>query len=174
MPHQLDHELERLLIGTNDQRRRAGQAFFHFYKTLIFWSDKGLGFHDCTRMWSAAGAAIFDAMAGRLQDMLPHDEDEPLRTFVRDTLDELADCMERGDHTRLSFVRWIEGRFPDLTAMMADERPDSRIFDYALAVDLAETFTFMAGADRKRMVALLRERAERLLARDAAGGRPRP
>lgn len=164
MAHQLDHELERLLLGTNDQRRRAGQAFFHFYKTLIFWSDKGLGFFDCTRMWSAAGAAIFDSMEATLREMLPHDEDEPLRAFVRDTLGELADCMERGDHTRLSFVRWLEGRFPDLTAMMSEEQPGSRIFDHGLAVDLAETFTFLAGADRSRMVALLRERAEQLRA----------
>ena len=50
----LEQELERLLVETNDLRRRAGQAFYHFYRTLVFWSDKGLGFGDSTRLlWCA-------------------------------------------------------------------------------------------------------------------------
>jgi len=55
----LDRDLEKLLVGTNDLRRRTGQAFYHFYRTLIFWSDKGLSFHESTKVWMAAGAAIF-------------------------------------------------------------------------------------------------------------------
>lgn len=152
----LDRELDRLVIGTNDQRRRAGQALFHFYKTLIFWSDKDLSFYDSTRMWSAGGAAIFDAMAGTLRELLPHEEDAELRQFVADVLRHLADDLERGDHMRMSFVRWLEARFPDLTRMMQAEEPSSRIYDYALAFDLSETFARAARTDPEGMVAVFR------------------
>ena len=46
------------------------------------------------------------------------------------------------------FLRWIEGRFPDLTKMMQEEGAGSRIFDFVLARDLTLLFGSLARADR--------------------------
>jgi len=159
---QLDRELEQLLVGTNAQRRRAGQALYHFYRTLIFWQNKGHTFHDSVRAWSAGGAAIFDSIAGTLAELGDPSRDEQLRRFMALVLHRLADDLERGDHTRTSFLRWIESRFPELTAMMKEEADDSTVYDVDLAVDLSELFTLCAGADAGETSAVLRAGAERI------------
>ncbi len=160
---QLDRELERLIVGTNDQRRRAGQALYHFYRTLIFWQNKGHAFHDSVRAWSAGGASIFDSIASTLIDLeVPPECDTRLRRFMHGVLERLAEDLARGDHTRTSFLRWIEGRFPELTAMMKEEAGDSKIYDVDLAVDLTQLFTICAGADAGEMPSMLRTGANRI------------
>ncbi len=160
---QLDRELERLLVGTNDQRRRAGQALYHFYRTLIFWQNKGHTFNDSVRAWCAGGAAIFDSIAGTLIDLGEKQRsDDRLRRFLFVVLDRLADDLARGDHTRTSFLRWIEGRFPELTSMMKEEAGDSKIYDISLAIDLTQLFTICAGADADEMPSMLRTGANRI------------
>ncbi len=159
----LDLELKRLIAGTNDQRRRVGQTLFHFYRTLIFWRDKGMSFFDVTRAWSAGGAAIFDSQARSLRELLgdggEEHRDEDLRSFTAEFLDQLAGDVARGDHMLLPFLRWLEERFPALTAMMQDEDPDSRIYDVALADDLAALFVHAACADRENLHDVLRAAA---------------
>jgi len=160
--HDLDLELKRLVVGTNDQRRRVGQTLFHFYRTLIFWRDKGLPFLDVVRAWSAGGAAVFDGLATTLRKLGPEERDEELRGFTASFLQQLAGDVERGDHMLLPFLRWLEGRFPELTAMMQAESPGSRIYDVTLAEDLAALFVHTARADAEGMPRLLRAGARTL------------
>lgn len=155
----LDVELKRLVVGTNDQRRRVGQTLFHFYRTLIFWRDKGFGFFDVVRAWSAGGAAVFDALAGTLAALGEAERDERLRAFTVEFLEQLAGDLERGDHMMLPFLRWLETRFPELTEMMQAESADSRIYDIVLAEDLAALFVHAARADRDGMLNVLRAAA---------------
>lgn len=142
----LDAELRRLLADTNDQRRRFGKALYHFYRTLIFWGDRGASFAESTRMWAAGGAAIFDGMAGSLRELTPHNEDQTLRTFSSTFLRRLAEDLKRGAHMRVSFLRWLEARFPELTSMMQTETAVVRISDYDLAFELANLFARIARA----------------------------
>lgn len=157
MAHVLDNELKKLVIGTNDQRRRFGQTLFHFYKTLIFWRDKGLSFHEVTRAWSAGGAAIFDSLAATLEEMGPQEVDAHLRRYCASFLEHLADDLERGDHMVIPFLRWLETCFPELTEMMQRERGDSRILDQELAAALGRLLAYGAQADRADFVAALRQ-----------------
>ncbi len=166
MATDLDLELKKLLVGTNDLRRRTGQAFYHFYRTLVFWADKDLSFLDSTKVWMAAGAQIFNLTASSLESIGTPSRDEPLRTFSTEVLRQLADDLERGEHTRIAHVRWLEARFPALTKMMRREASETPIYDSRLARGLAQTFTLCAGATRGDMVAYLREAADELLRRD--------
>ncbi len=156
----LDLELKRLVVGTNDQRRRVGQTLFHFYRTLIFWRDKGLSFFDVVRAWSASGAAVFDSLAFSLRQLGEPERDESLRAFMVEFLEQLAGDLERGDHLLLPFLRWLESRFPELTAMMQAEVPESRIYDIALAEDLAALFVHAARADRGELARVLEAAAK--------------
>lgn len=162
MPSQLDLELKKLIVGTNDQRRRVGQTLYHFYRTLVFWNDKGLGFLDIARSWSVGGAAIFDSLAATLRELEVFERDDRLRVWLADVLQELAEDLERGDGMLFPFLRSLEARFPSLTQMMQEEQSGSQIWDYDLARSLANLFTRAAGADRPTLVALLREHATRL------------
>lgn len=164
MPSQLDLELKKLVVGTNDQRRRVGQALYHFYRTLIFWNEKQVPFLEITRGWSLGGAEIFDTLSRSLHELGPAERDERLRAWLAEVLTELAADLERGDAMLFPFLRWLEGRFPTLTAMMQEEQGGSKILDYELARRLAHVFTRMAGADRAGMAALLRDEAEALRA----------
>ena len=158
----LDQELKQLLIETNDLRRRAGQAFYHFYRTLVFWSDKGHSFADSTRAWAPGGAAIFSTLADVLRPMSPHREDEALRAYVGALLLQLASDLERGDHMRYGFLRWMEQRFPGLTKMMQSETATTQIYDHALAQELADAFHLIAGASDRELPARMREIATRI------------
>ena len=162
MPSQLDHELKKIVLGTNDQRRRVGQAFYHFYRTLIFWNEKDVGFLDITRAWSVGGAEIFDGLATALRDLEVFGTDTRLRQWLAEVLGQLAGDLERGDAMLFPFLRWLEGRFPTLTTMMQEEQSGSKIWDYELARRLAHLFTLTAGADRRAMVDLLRAEADQL------------
>lgn len=162
MPTDLDRELEKLLVGTNDLRRRTGQAFFHFYRTLIFWADKGLSFLDSTKVWMAAGAAIFNLTARSLASVGESREDAPLRTYCAGILERLAEDLERGEHTRIAHVRWLETQFPTLTAMMREEAELDPILDSDLARDLAQAFTVAAGGNRGELVSTLRTTARHI------------
>jgi hypothetical protein len=152
----LDAELERLLVGTNEQRRRVGQALYHFYRSLVFWSARGRSFVAIAAAWSAAGAGIFDALATTLRELPPHAPDARLRRFVRDVLLRLAADLERGDHMLVPFLRWIETRFPELTAMMQAESRATAIHDFELARELTGLFRLVARGERAEMVRLLR------------------
>lgn len=158
----LDQELKRLLVETNDLRRRAGQAFYHFYRTLVFWSDKGHSFADSTRAWAPGGAAIFKTLADVLRELSPHTEDAPLRAYVGALLLQLAVDLERGEHMRHGFLRWMEQRFPPLTKMMQQESADSAIYDHALAQELADGFHLVGGASDAELPEQLRGIAARI------------
>lgn len=165
----LDLEWKRLIVGTNDQRRRVGQAAYHLYRTLAFWHDKGRAFFDVTRAWSVGGAAIFDALAATLRELEVFQEDTPLRAWQADVLAVLADDLERGDAMLWPFLRWLEGRLPALTRMMQAEASGSRVYDFELARRLTHTFTVGAGADRSGLVEVLRTTARAIT--PAAGAR---
>jgi hypothetical protein len=158
--HDLELELRRLLAGTNDQRRRVGQTLYHFYRTLVFWREKGLGFAGVTRAWSAGGAAVFDAMAASLRELGEPERDGALRSFLADVLARLAGDLERGDGTTVAFLRWLETRFPALTRMMQEANADSRIYDVELAEMLATLFAHAARAEADALPGLLRAAAE--------------
>ena len=157
---ELDLELKRLLVDTNDQRRRFGQTLFHFYRTLIFWRAKGLSFFEVTRAWSAGGAAVFDAMAETLRELDDPEPDVALRGFVSGFLAQLAGDLQRGDHLLLPFLRWLEARFPDLTAMMQAEDDHSRIYDVELAEILARMLAYAARSERDELVGIVQEASE--------------
>jgi len=163
---ELELELKRLVVGTNDQRRRVGQTLFHFYKTLIFWREKDLPFAQVTRMWSAGGAAIFDAMAGTLRRLGEQTDDPRLREFCARFLEQLAGDLERGDHMIVPFLRWLEERMPELTAMMQEESPTSRIYDIELADILAALFVHCARAEPEGMPRVLRAAAAEIIRED--------
>jgi hypothetical protein len=153
----LDEELRRLLVGTNDQRRRAGQALYHFFRSLVFWHDRGRTFSQITAAWSAGGAAVFASMSVLLAEPGKQQDDVPLRRFLADVLGRLADDLERGEHMLVPFVRWLEGRFPALTGMMREEAVGSRLLDHELARALESTFEAAARADAATLPARLRE-----------------
>ena len=163
MDAHLDRELKRLILGTNDQRRRVGQAVFHLYKTLVFWHDKRRPFLDSVRAWSVGGAAIFDSLAATLEGLDRFDEDAKLRTWLAEVLDQLAGDLERGDHMLVPFLRWLESRFPELTRMMQAESAGSKIYDFALARRLTGIFARAAEADRAGVAELFRQEAALLL-----------
>jgi len=123
----------------------------------VFWNDKGLAFFDITRSWSVGGAAVFDSLAATLREFDVFDRDERLRGWLAEVLDQLAGDLERGDGLLFPFLRWLEGLFPSLTAMMQEEQSGSKVWDYDLARTLANLFTRTAGADRATMIAMLRE-----------------
>lgn len=162
MERELDRELRKLIVGTNDQRRRVGQTLYHFYRTLIFWRDKSLSFRDVTRAWSAAGAMVFDSLAATLRELEPHERDEPLRRHVVGFLEHLADDLQRGDHLLVPFLRWLETQFPEITEMMKAEQDDSRLYDLELADSLSLAFAACAREDREGMVRVLRAAAAHL------------
>lgn len=164
MARALDQELEKLLVGTNDLRRRAGQAFYHFYRTLVFWGDKGLSFEDTTRVWMGAGAAIFRLTAASVESAGEQVQDVPLRAYIAKLLTQLAEDLERGDHTRMAFLRWLEARFPELTQMMQREVSAAPIYDGALARDLSHAFVVAAGGNLATMTGHLRDTAAALTA----------
>lgn len=143
----LEREMRLLTVGTNDQRRRVGQTLFHFYKTLIFWKETDVGFAAITRMWSAGGGMVFDALAASMRDLGDPGRDEPLRSYTAEFLVQLAEDLARGDHMLLSYLRWLEERFPELTAMMQEESSSSRIYDVELAEILAALFVHCASAE---------------------------
>lgn len=162
MATELDRELKTLLVGTNDLRRRAGQAFYHFYKTLIFWSDKGLSFIESARVWMPAGAAIFNLTASSLRAIGDPSRDESLRGFCATLMRQLADDLERGDHTRIAHVRWLEARFPELTEMMRRDQGADPIYDSELATMVANAFTLAAGGDETQLTVTLRGAADEI------------
>ena len=163
MPHELDDQLRRLLVGTNEQRRRTGQALHHLYRTLVFWSRHERPFLWIVRSWAAGGAAIFAALATTLSDLPGRATDVPLRRYVREVLERLADDLERGDGMLLPFLRWLEGRFPPLTEMMQAESESTRIHDHELALLLARGFVQVNEAEpRSDLVDRIRETARRV------------
>jgi hypothetical protein len=155
----LDAELERLLVGTNEQRRRVGQALWHLHKTLAFWHSRGRTFSSIARAWCAAGGAIFSSMAATLRRLGRPEADARLRAFVAEVLQQLADDLERGEHMLVPFLRWMDERFPVLTAMMREESAATRVYDSELATLLADTFRLCSAGAAPDVVRRLREGA---------------
>jgi hypothetical protein len=155
----LEDELQELLAETNEQRRRVGQALFHFYRSLVFWRERGRTFFQIAAAWSAGGSSIFEALTASLRRLSPHGKDAALRAYLSVVLAQLAGDLERGDHMLVPFLRWIEGRFPELTAKMQQESPETRINDVDLAEGLAVLFGRLARTDRAEGIRLLRDAA---------------
>ncbi len=167
----LEEELESLLAETNDQRRRVGQAIWHFYRSLLFWRERGRSFLEIARAWAPGGAAVFHSMVATLRRLGPHEVDAPLRAFVAEVLDTCGEDVARGDTMLIPFLRWIEGKFPALTRMMQEESPDSRIYDFELATALEDLFERLAAddaKDRDAFVAHLRRTAAALNGRESS------
>ncbi len=158
----LDDELKRLLVGTNEQRRLVGQTLYHFYRTLVFWRERGSGFFHTTKLWSGAGASVFDNLATTLQALGEPSEDGPLRAFLVAWAIQLADDLERGDGMFVPYLRWLEQRFPVLTTMMQEEQADSLIFDVELCRVMAGALGRVALATRDEAISLLRTAAHAL------------
>lgn len=156
---ELDRELKALLVGTNDLRRRTGQALYHLYRTLIFWGRRGKGFADATRLWCAAAASIFDTLVTSLREAGSAQEDAPLRRYVQEVLRQLAEDLAAGDRMQHGWLRWLESRFPRLTELMQDSPASLRILDSDLALTLAEGLTLVAGASDDQLPARLRDLA---------------
>ena len=160
MDEHLHDELHRLLAETNDQRRRFGLTIYHVYRMLVFWGERGTSFGRAVQLAAPAGAALFDTMEVSLRDLFPHEADVPLRGFAAELLDRLARDLEGGDRLRVAFLRWLEGRFPALTALMRAEAPETRLFDHELAVDLAQGFAAIAEASEDQLVPRIRRLAD--------------
>jgi hypothetical protein len=158
----LDAELRRLLVRTNDQRRRTGQALHHLYRTLVFWARHEATFLESVQRWSPGGAEIFRQLALTLEALEPVEPDDALRPYFGEVLEHLADDLERGDRMLVPFLRWIESRFPPLTEMMRGESDESRTYDVDLAWLLARTFAACRTAARREMVKALRDAARSL------------
>lgn len=171
MDEHLRDELHRLLAETNDQRRRFGQTIYHVYRMLVFWGERGKSFGRAVQLAAPAGAALFDTMEVSLRDLYPHEPDAPLRAFAADLLDRLARDLEGGNRLRVAFLRWLEGRFPALTALMRAESSDTRVFDHELAADLAQGFAAIAEASDDQLVARVRRLADAVS--ESADGPPR-
>ena len=155
----LDAELRRLLVGTNEQRRRVGQTLYHFYRTLVFWREHGHGFYETAKLWSGAGASVFGSLATTLRSLGSPSKDDALRAYMTAWLLQLADDLERGETMFVSYIRWLEQRFPVLTTMMKEENQDSLIFDVELCERMANTLGRFAVAERPEATQVLRDAA---------------
>ncbi|MFV1959608.1 MAG: hypothetical protein ACC662_09380 [Planctomycetota bacterium] len=156
MPTPLDSELQRLLVGTDEERRRVGQAFYHLYRTLVFWHPRGRTFLEITKAWAAAGATIFDTLAATLEALEPWRRDDALRALVGRVLGQLAEDLERGDSVLVPFLRWSEGLFPEITDLIRQEGGEAAIHDHDLARELSSLFAGLVDADRADVVRALR------------------
>ncbi|MCP5071641.1 MAG: hypothetical protein GY946_34205 [bacterium] len=163
---ELERELRTLLAGTNDQRRRVGQTLYHLYRTLIFWSERGKGFLETTRLWAASGASIFDTLATSLRDAGIPRPDTRLRAYLARVWRQLAEDLSRGGHMQYGYLRWLEQQFPELTKIMKQEDVASRIFDVQLAVTVSQGLTLLAGAGESSAPDVLRDMANELEAGD--------
>jgi hypothetical protein len=150
-------ELRRLVAQTNDLRRRVGQVLWHLDRSLVFWDRRGKGFLAILRLWLPAAGETFEATARTMEDLGAPKEDRRLRRFLREVLERLADDLERGDHMLHPFLRWLEGRFPVLTALMKGDRPGSRVFDRALAEVLAGALLLSSREERAGIARRLRD-----------------
>ena len=148
MERELNEELTQLIVGTDDLRRRVGQVFYYFYRSLIFWTEKGLSFYEVTKLWAAGAAAMLDTMAGTLSGLHPHERDERLRTYVADVLRRLCAYVGQDERMHVTFVRWMEPRFAELTEMMKEDSGVVRIYDYDLALSLSQALAAFARAGR--------------------------
>jgi len=155
-------EALRLLLGTNDARRRVGQALAHLHRSLVFWGGEGRSFAWIVRSWAVVAAAVFDDLATTLRELEVFGEDRRLRPWLAAVLLRLAADLE-GGHARLfPFVRWLDARFPALTRMMRAEPPGSRVYDLELARALTTGLVRVAGDASGALVDGLREAAASL------------
>ena len=109
--------------------------------------------------------ALFASLEARLRRLPSAGRDERLRRWLSAVLLRLAEDLDRGDRMLIPFARWLEGRFPDLTALMRREAPGSKVHDAALAQDLALTFGACARAEPERLARVLAEAAADLVAK---------
>jgi len=155
----LDLDLQRLLVGTDEERRRVGQALYHLYRTLVFWHPRGRTFLQITKAWAAGGATIFDTLAATLEPLGPWQRDEALRALTGRVLVQLAGDLERGDTLLVPFLRWIESVFPEITELIRQEG-DAPIRDHDLARELSSLFAGLVDAERGEVVHALRTAGE--------------
>src|SRR5262245_13251160 len=117
----LADELLPLFAETNDLRRAVGRALWYLHRCLVFWMGKEKPFGAVVASWAPACAQGFAAMEKRLRKVPPHARDETLRRFTSQVLRRLSEDVARGDGMAVPFVRWLETRFPTLTALMKEE-----------------------------------------------------
>ena len=160
MRKSIDDELLALVADTNDQRRVVGQALIALHRALLIPRDRG--FVDSVQKWAPGAAQLFGSMETRLRRLTPHARDESIRSWLRPVLDRLADDLERGDHGRLSFLAWLQGRFLDLTRLLREEERGTRIHDVLLARDLSLVMGTVARVDATSAASALRVAAREL------------
>ncbi len=135
-----DDALLPLVAETNDLRRAAGQALWYLHRCLVYWRDRGRSFAAILTAWAPACGQAFGTLETRLRKLRPHARDERLRRYLSDVFGRLAGDLDRGDGMAVPFLRWLEARFPALTAIMREEargaRSPDRTFDLDLARDL--------------------------------------
>lgn len=166
-------DLERLLLDTNDQRRRVGQAFYHFYRTLVFWQRRGYEFERITRLWASCAADHFDAVARAPEAGEASRRDEDLRGYAAGLLERLAADLDRGSRSLPLFLSWLETRFPALTDLMRASDPADRVSDAELATLLSVAFGRAAQAADGAVAEPLREAARALSGASAPPRAPR-
>ena len=165
MRHTLDDRQLALVAETNDQRRCVGQALTYLHRTLLQGNERGRGLRAGVRAFAPGAAALFASLEARLRRLSSRGRDERLRRWLSAVLARLAEDLDRGDRMLVPFARWLEGRFPELTALMRKEAPESKVHDAVLAQDLALAFGACARAEPERLPGVLSEAAVDLVAR---------
>ena len=160
----LDDKALLLVAETNDQRRCVGKTLHYLHRTLLLWRDRGRDFSASVRAFSPGAAAMFASLESRLLRLPEAGRDLRLRRWLAPIFDRLADDLDRGERMLVPFVRWLEGRFPELTKMMSSEASSSKIHDAALARDLALAFGAAGRADRAHLAEAFRDASKALFA----------
>ena len=143
-------------------RRRVPYASMRSVRTTRSALIDGWGIHWIPGRgwtWNLWGRACVEIETERGCLRVGTDDGDALAAFLRTRM---AGDVERGDTMLLPFLRWLEGRFPELTEMMQAESPASRIYDVALAEDMATLFVHAARAEVGALPVLLRAAAKAL------------
>ena len=155
----------RAFAETNDQRRCAGQALHYLHRTLLLGYERGKGFAGVVRAWAPGAAALFASLETRLRRLAMAGRDDRLRRWLANVLARLADDLDGGDRRIVPFARWLEARFPELTALMRGEPAGSRLHDADLARGLALAFAACGRSAKGALAGPLRAAAADLAAK---------
>jgi len=145
-----DDELLALVAETNDQRRVVGQSLWSLHRALVFGHTRGTSFGAALARWAPGAAQVSEGLERRLRRLAPHAPDDALRRFTSDALERLAEGLEREEFGLVPFLRFLEGRFPALTALMREEEKGSKRYDIVLARELRVLWSGRVGPDALR------------------------
>jgi len=161
-------DLLALLAETNDLRRDVGRALVGLHRALVLWKDRGKGLFAIVRGFAPGATQLMERSEARIRRLFPHQRDDRLRRWIAPFLKTLADDLEAGDLRLAVLLRTLEGRFPELTAMMRAQGRADPLHDLEAARDLRRAFASCARADRAFVASSLRAAAADLVARQPA------